>query len=62
MKTEKEKNIEDTFIDKFELNDHPLFRTKEDAEKLSYNLLPLPHDLDPTYEQRILPSEQSQYC
>lgn len=58
----EEKNIEDTFIDTFKLDDHPLFRSEEDSKKLVYNLLPLPHDLDPTYEQRFLPGEQSQYC
>ena len=57
-----EQNLEDKFKDKFKLDDHPLFRTLEDSNKLVYNMQPLPPlNLKPTNEERLVPGQQSQF-
>lgn len=60
---DNEDELEKTFIGKFTLDssNHPLFRRKEDAEKLVYNKQLIPNEVEPTNEQRFLSDPESQF-
>lgn len=54
---QEQPNIEDHLIGKFKLDDHPLFRSKDESDKLVYNKKIIPPNVE-SINESIMSGEQ----